>query len=159
MLDQMTLNDTVFDAVVEVFETMIFMDAEMRSDAQRPIEGPLLLGSITFKGCIEGCLAVCVSHSCAQRIAKNMLGMSDEETLSIEEVCDAIGEVANMVMGSIKTRLLTTYTAIEVSIPSVISGRQLKNTLGDKGINVTVNVCLDEQDTAEISFLYREAKS
>lgn len=157
MLDQITLNDTVIDAAREVFETMIFMDVETSSEACPTITGQALLGSITFKGRLEGCLAVCVSQPCAERIAKNMLGMEPEEPLGLEEACDAIGEVANMVMGSIKTRLQDAYPGIEVSIPSVITGRELKNTLGEKAVKAVVCAWLDEQEAVEFSFLYRES--
>jgi CheY-specific phosphatase CheX len=174
MLDQMTLNDTVIDAAREVFETMIFMDVETRSEACPIITGQALLGSITFKGTLEGCLAlstsaqcsetldgclaVCVSQFCAERIAKNMLGMEPDESLGLDETCDAIGEVSNMVMGSIKTRVQDIYPGIEVSIPSVIMGRELKNNLGEKAVKAVVCAWLDEQDVVEFSFLYREAK-
>ena len=158
MLDQITLNDTVIDAAREVFETMIFMDVETNNEPCPATTGTALLGSITFKGCLEGCLAVCVSQSCAERIAKNMLGMEPEETLPINETCDAIGEVANMVMGSVKTRIQDVYTNIEVSIPSVVSGRELHNTFGEKATKAVVYAWLDEQDVVEFSFLYRESK-
>lgn len=156
MLEQMALNDTVVDAAREVFETMIFMDLEACSDAGAAITGTALLGSITFKGSIEGCLTVCVSRQCAERIAKNMLGMAPEQEMSIEEASDAIGEVANMVMGSIKTRLLNTYPVIEVSIPSVIMGQTLKNSLGESAVKTRIYARLNEEDTAEITLLYRE---
>jgi chemotaxis protein CheX len=159
MLEQLTLQDTVLDAAREVFETMIFMDIETSSDACPSITGESLLGSITFKGDLEGCLAVCVSQSCADRIAKNMLGMEADESLTIEEACDAIGEVANMVMGSIKSRLQPLYPTLEVSIPSVITGRELKNTLGERAVKTIVCAWLDEQEAAEFSFLYRKSAS
>jgi chemotaxis protein CheX len=159
MLDQLTLNDTVIDSAREVFETMIFMDVETNNEACPTITGTALLGSITFKGSLEGCLTVCVSQSCAERIAKNMLGMDTEEKLSINETCDAIGEVANMVMGSIKTRIQDVYTNIEVSIPSVIMGREMTNTLGDKAAKTFVCAWLDEQDGVEFSLIYRESKA
>lgn len=158
MLDQLTLNETVIDAAREVFETMIFMEVETRNEACPQIPGPSLLGSITFKGCLEGCLAVCVSQPSAERIAKNMLGMELDQPLSLDETCDAIGEVANMVMGSIKTRIQSVYTNIEVSIPSVITGRELRNTLGDKAVRAVVTAWLDETDAIEFTLLYRESK-
>ncbi len=158
MLEQITLNETVIDAAREVFETMIFMEVETNTEACPTIAGQSLLGSITFKGNLEGCLAVCVSQAGAENIARNMLGMEPDEPLSIEETCDAIGEVANMVMGSIKTRLQDTYPALEVSIPSVITGRELKNTLGERAVKTVVCAWLDEQDAVEFVLLYREAK-
>lgn len=159
MLEQATLNETVVDAAREVFETMIFMDVETNSEACPEIAGTSLLGSITFKGGLEGCLAVCVSQTCGERIAKNMLGMEPSESLTIDETCDAIGEVANMVMGSIKTRIQDVYSNIEVSIPSVITGRELRNAMGDKAVRTLVTAWLDEQDAIEFTLLYREAKA
>ena len=178
MLDQITLNDVVLDAAREVFETMIFMDIETNNEA-RPevagqaiigsinfrtksdcglvIDGKSMLGSITFKGTLEGCLAISVGQTCAELIAKNMLGMEPDEALSIEETCDAIGEVANMVMGSIKTRIQDIYTDIEVSIPSVITGCEMRNSLGEKSSKVVASAWLDEQEAIEFTFLYREA--
>lgn len=158
MLDQLTLNDTVIDAAREVFETMIFMEVET-SATPCEITGEALLGSITFKGYLEGCLAVCVSQDCAKRIACNMLGMEPDDPLSLDEVCDAVGEVANMVMGSIKTRIQDVYTNIEVSIPSVIAGRELKNNLGEKAQKVIVSAALDDQEMIQFSLLYRESKA
>lgn len=158
MLDQMTFNEVVLDAAREVFETMIFMDVETDGQEHPPVEGTCLLGSITFKGTLEGCLAVCVAKSTAEKIARNMLALEPDQPISLNETCDAIGEVANMVMGSIKTRIQDTYPSIEVSIPSVITGRELRNTLGDKAERVSVNATLDQQDGIEFTLLYRQTK-
>lgn len=159
MLDQMTINEVVLDAAREVFETMIFMDVETDGQDHPPVDGPCLLGSITFKGHLEGCLAVCVGKETAERIARNMLALEPEQPISLNETCDAIGEVANMIMGSIKTRLQDAYPSIEVSIPSVITGRELRNTLGEKSERATVNATLDEKDGIEFTLLYRQSKS
>ncbi len=180
MLDQLTLSDVVIDAAREVFETMIFMDIETPSDAQPAvtgqaitgsihfksksdsdlvIDGKSMLGSITFKGMLEGCLTISVGQSCAECIAKNMLGMEPDEPLAINDVCDAIGEVSNMVMGSIKTRIQDIYTDIEVSIPSVVTGCEMHNSLGENVSKVVASAWLDEQEAIEFTFLYREAAS
>jgi CheY-specific phosphatase CheX len=156
MLDLLNLHDTVIDAAREVFETMVFMDVETNQEVCPVIDGQSLLGSITFKGSLEGCLVVRVSQSCAESIAKNMLGIESQESLALEESCDAIGEVTNMVMGSIKTRLQNLYPAIEVSIPTVITGYELKNILGDKAVKKEVCVWLDEKEPVQFSFMYRE---
>ena len=156
MIDQICFNEIIIESAKEVFETMIFMDLTETTEPDQNIEGESLLSSITFKGDLEGCLTICCSTPCAQTIAANMLGIDTDEEISEEDTCDAIGEIANMVMGSIKSRLLEVIGNLEVSIPSVVSGRELKNNLGDGTGNISVKVNIEDEYVAELSLLYRE---
>ena len=120
MLDQLCMNDVLLDAAKEVFQTMIFLGIERSSDAKPATEHDTLLASITFKGDLEGCLGICCDLSCARTVAANMLGMESGDQMAEPEVVDAIGEVTNMVMGSVKTRLQEVAPSVEVSIPTVV---------------------------------------
>jgi len=157
MIEQVCLNDVLIESAKEVFETMVFMDLAEATELDQDIEGWTLLGSITFKGSIEGCLAICCSTHCAQAIAINMLGMDTTAELTKEDTCDAIGEIANMVMGSVKSRLLEKVGNFEVSIPSVVSGRELKNNLGDGTERTSVKLNVGDEYVTELSLLYRES--
>ena len=156
MVDEVCLNDALLAGAKEVFETMIFMDIEESSEPDRQVEGDALLGSITFKGNLEGCLTICCGVLCAKTIAVNMLGMDSGEELSKEETHDAIGEVTNMVMGSVKSRVQDSVSDLEVSIPSVVSGRGLDSSLGDGTTRILVKVGIEDEYIAELSLLYRE---
>lgn len=158
MIEQICLNEALLDAAKEVFETMVFMDLEESTEQQQDIEGWALLGSITFKGTLEGCLSICCSTPCAQAIAINMLGTDTAEELTEADTCDAIGEIANMVMGSVKARILEKVGNLEVSIPSVISGRSLENNLGERATKITIPVNIEDEYVAELCLLYRESK-
>ena len=157
MIDEICLNETLLGGAKEIFETMIFVNFEETSDQEDIIEGDSLLGSITFKGGIEGCFGICCSVPCAKTIALNMLAMDPSEELSEAEISDAIGEVTNMVMGGIKSRILDAVGNIEVSIPIVTSGQGLENSLGEGAIKSSVKVKLDNNYIAEMSMLYRES--
>jgi chemotaxis protein CheX len=159
MIEQKTYHETVLEAAKEVFETMIFMEIETCPESPLPAGTDLLMGSITFKGELEGCMVISLSWPCARIIARNMLALEPEAPVSDGEVCDAIGEVANMVMGSIKSRLQDTYSAIEVSIPSVITGKDLTGPAIEGAERVCVPVCIDEEQSALFSFLYRMRKA
>lgn len=156
MIDQICLSDALLDGAKEVFETMIFMDIEDTTDPDWKIEGETLLGSITFQDGIEGCLAICCEIPCAETIAKNMLGMDPDEEIGKDEVSDAMGEVANMLMGSLKSRLHDSAGDLHVSIPTVVSGRELQNSLGDGSSRVSLKVNIEDEYFAELSLLYRE---
>jgi chemotaxis protein CheX len=154
MIDQVCLSDTLLQAAQEVFSSMIFMDIE-------PLPQPTTLGnetllsSITFKGDIEGCLTICCELACAKTIAGNMLGIESTDGMGEQEWVDAMGEVANMVMGSVKSRLQESTPNIEVSIPSVVSGREIKANLGDRMARTVVRVQVGGQYPAEMCILHR----
>lgn len=156
MVEEMCLTEALLEGAKEVFETMIFMDLEECSDSDRHVEGDALMGTITFKNSLEGCLAICCGNSCAEAIAMNMLGLEPDDDLATEDVCDAIGEVANMVMGSVKSRLLEVVEDIQVSIPSVVKGRELINSMGDGANRISVKVSIEDEHVAEMSLLCRE---
>jgi chemotaxis protein CheX len=158
MIEQLCLNDAVLAAAEEVFGTMIFMEVKESAEQQRNVgEGDTILGLISFKGDLEGCLGIHCHLSCAKAIAQSMLGMAPSEELDKAEICDAIGEVANMVMGSIKTRLQETVANLDVSIPTVIKGQKLDNNLSDGTNEASVKLDIAAEHFAEFSLQYRES--
>lgn len=158
MVTTVSLKDALLDSAKEVFETMVFMAMEESTDDVTNLGNTTLLGSITFKGHLEGCLGVCCDEACARTIAANMLGMMSAEELSENDISDAMGEIANIVMGAVKARIQDQVGSIEVSIPSVVQGRELKNSLGEGAGQVQVRVNIEEQYRAEFSLLYREGR-
>lgn len=157
MIQDVCFTDTLLEAAKEVFETMIFMDLQPCGEVDQPIEGEALMATITFSNSLEGCLAICAGKDCAEAIAVNMLGLESAGELSNEEVTDAIGEVANMVMGSVKSRLTDVYEDIQVSIPSVVQGREMASSLGDSSRRASVKIDIEDEHVMEVSLLYREA--
>ena len=76
----------------------------------------------------------------------------------IDQVClnDAIGEVTNMVMGSVKARLNGTVGNLNVSIPTVVRGKKIENSLSDDASEVSIKVNIENEYVAEFLLLYRE---
>ncbi len=157
-IDNTCMNSVLLASASEVFETMIFMDLEQCFDTDQEISpNDTLLSTITFKGDLDGCLTICCNSDCAKSIGRNMLGMDPEENISKEDVYDALGEVANMVMGSIKTKIQQNTTNISVSIPMVMSGKNIVTNLSDSSAVKTVSrVTIDSQYIAEFCLLYKE---
>ena len=171
MVDEVCLSEALLAGAIEVFETMIFMDirestaqgqeasreSSSQDGAEQHLKGNTFLGSITFTGDMEGCLGICCSVPCARAIAQNMLGMAQTDELGEAEITDAIGEVANMVMGSFKSRVQKTAGNLNVSIPTVVKGRSLDASVGDASRTV-INVNIADEYAAELSLLYRQEK-
>lgn len=154
MITEISFTDVLLESAKEVFETMIFMTVDENFD-KLSVEGDCLLGSITFTGNIEGCLAMSYPQTNAKNIAANMLGLDVDDDISDDDVRDAIGEIANMVMGSIKARLMQQGVGnLEVSIPCVVTGKELTSSLGDKARRINETIIIDDEP-AELTFLYR----
>jgi chemotaxis protein CheX len=157
MVNEICLGETLVEGAKEVFETMVFMSLVRSEQSEGILSDGTLLGSITFKGGIEGCLGLCCSQVCARTIAANMLGLDSPEQVGEADISDALGEVVNMVMGAVKSRIQSETGNIEVSIPSVVSGRDLRSTLGEGTIRIVAQVKIEDEHEAELSLLFREA--
>ncbi len=158
MTDQICMNNVLLASAREVFETMIFMDLEQCFDTEQRIQENALLSSITFKGKLNGCLTIRCGSDCARSIGINMLGMDPNENINPEDIYDALGEVANMVMGSVKTRIQENTGNINVSIPIVMSGREIVTNLGEgSAIKTCLKVTIDNEFVAEFCLLYKES--
>ena len=57
MLNEICFRDVRLESAKEVFEEMVFMPLDRASESEK-MKGCPLLGSITFKGAIDGCLAI-----------------------------------------------------------------------------------------------------
>ncbi len=159
MVTTVSLRDALLDGAKEVFEMMVFMALEEVNEDALRCEDVTLLGSVTFKGSLEGCLGIRCSQDCARTIAANMLGMDPDGDLTGSDVNDAIGEVANMVMGAVKSRVQDEIGSMEVSIPSVVRGREIRHGLGDRANEIVVSVSIEEEHNVRLSLLYRESGS
>ena len=156
MVDEICLNDALLEGTKEVFETMIFMDLKEATGPMQTNGDDFFLGSITFKGNLEGCLAICCNSQCAQTVAHNMLGIDPGDNLTEDDISDAVGEVTNMVMGSVKSRILDFVGNLDVSIPMVIRGKKLDNSLGENANKISKTINIEDEHSAVLSLLYRE---
>ncbi len=159
MVTTISFKDALLDATREVLETMAFMVVDESGQDGPEIGEMALLGSITFRGDLRGCLSICCGVTCARTIAANMLGMHPGDELTQDGVCDALAELTSMVMGAIKSRVQTRIGVMEVSIPSVVRGRELNTSLGEGTQKVAIQVNIEEQYGAMLQLMYRDIPS
>lgn len=78
--------------------------------------GNQMVASVSISGDWTGHLTVVAGADCAQAIASSMFQLEPEE-ISTAEVADALGEIANMVGGSVKGMV---GVAATLSLPQVV---------------------------------------
>ncbi len=151
-----SLKGVLLDSAKEVFESMVFMPLEEVEGQKPDPTGVTLLGTITFAGNIEGCLGVCCNMTGARAIAAGMLCMDSPDELADDDLVDAMGEIANMVMGAVKTRIQDNYQSILISVPSVVQGRELRSRPNEGMVQVAATTCAGGEHPVEFSLVYRE---
>ncbi|MBA3005225.1 MAG: chemotaxis protein CheX [Proteobacteria bacterium] len=131
----MDINENIIETTIEIFTTMVMMDISV---AGPPLQasGALtdsITGMIGLAGTHKGVLAIHIPNPVAIAITSSFLGMDVDEIN--DDVRDAVGELANMLGGNVKTILSQKGRDIDLSLPSTISGHEY-------GFKATTNVDL-----------------
>jgi len=116
------ISEKLIESTIEIFTGMVMMDVV---SAGEPMEETSTLkksitGMVGLAGTHKGVLAVHFPNEVALAVTSNFLGMDVEEVN--EDVQDAIGEIANMLGGNLKTILSDRGRDIQLSLPSTIFG-------------------------------------
>lgn len=114
----------IIDSTQEIFSSMIMLDVTPGEPFQR--NDDLLKNSISgiigLAGSTKGLLAIHLPNPAALAITEAFLGMAVEEI--DEDVRDAIGELANMLGGSLKSVLDPGGGGVQLSMPSAVHGEE-----------------------------------
>ena len=124
--------DCVINATKEVFSTMVMMEAVDDFPLKEPVRRfkCSITGMVGFAGTYSGVISIHCPVALALKITSNMLGVDCDEVN--EDLNDAIGEIANMLGGSVKQVLSKGGLDVKLSIPTVISGEDYTvNSLSD----------------------------
>ena len=116
--------DSINHTVPEVFETMLEMEAvPCDPEAMKPSKNVnQIVGSISMSGTLQGRLNIYATEKFSRKMTAAMLGMEPEEIESIEEVKDVIGEICNMISGTLKSDLCDAGYNCVMSPPSFTTG-------------------------------------
>ncbi len=120
----MNIREKLIDATIEIFTSMVMMDVSVVDEeiTESTIINNSITGLIGLAGTHKGVLALHFPYDVAFAITGSFLGM--DVTEMNEDVEDAVGELANMLGGNMKTILSEKGRDIELSLPSTISGSQ-----------------------------------
>jgi chemotaxis protein CheX len=131
-------------ATQEVFEIVLGCQVPLAEPCEYRIEGGFT-AVVGLAGALCGMVTVCCSTPAAGRLAKGMLGESDDAE---GQAVDAMGEMCNMIAGNFKNKLAGTDERCMLSVPSVVSGSAYRvHSLAD-GNTIDVVVLFEEEPVA-----------
>lgn len=123
------------EAVQDYFRTMLdisvtFVDAVAMTESDEDlvhrigqVEEPMVVAAIGFCGEVDGVAYIYFNESVAQDFTSRFLGLDLEEIRQSPEVVnDALGELANMIVGSYKNKLCDLGFDCRLTVPSIVRG-------------------------------------
>lgn len=156
------MEELVRGAVSEVFGTMLSIKTVPDKTLKLISNGdPHIASSVGFIGEVTGVVFIYSRDEFARLITSRMLGMKPAEIEGDELVNDSMGELGNIVVGHIKSRLCDRGLSCVLTIPSIVRGSQFtiepaasatRMVLGfrcDNNEQVAIEVLIKPMDTAE----------
>jgi CheY-specific phosphatase CheX len=120
------------DSVQEVLEKMFFVEVLDEPPGETGSPEADLAVKLTFEGSPSGSLTLRVSGTTASQIAADFLGL-DESGLSAAQVEEVVCELANMICGSVLSRVEST-TTFRLAAPRLLAAeeRRLPHVAADR---------------------------
>lgn len=104
------------------------LGAELALEPPAPLaadsEGQIM-GCVGFIGATTGMIYLYTTLRFARHITARMLGTLQQDSDGDAMVIDAVGELSNMVVGYVKSRLSDEGLSCTLTIPSVVRGKSL----------------------------------
>jgi len=140
------------NTVPDVLETMFSMEAlAMPPGNLQSLDSPLVVASVGFIGDLDGIVHLYLTAAFSRVLAARLLSLADHEFEGNEMIDDAIGELGNMIVGAVKSRLCDDGAPCILTIPTIVRGNGLR--LGAPGMTDHRSIgfrCGDEEITLEL---------
>lgn len=150
------LEDLVKGAVSEVFSTMLSIKTEPDSTlALLTNGGSHVATSVGFIGQVTGIVFIYSNDAYARVITSRMLGLDPKEVDGEEIVNDSMGELGNMVVGHIKSRLCDRGMSCVLTIPSIVRGSQFSIQPVTSATRIVVGFRCDTTEQIAIEVLIK----
>lgn len=121
MIDE--IQELLKASVSGVFETMLKMGIRgipLTPDSMT--DEPHIAGSVGFIGDVTGVVYIYCSAGFAKTVTSLALEMPIEDVEGDELINDSMGELANMIVGSLKAKLVEKGHSCVLTIPSIVRG-------------------------------------
>ena len=139
----MDLMNCISEATQEIFQSMLAFEVQPGAPMveRQKLLRDTVSGMVGMAGLYRGMLAIHVPYTIAKNITSTFLCIEVEDI--DDDVKDAIGELANMLAGSVKSMLTDNGKDVKLAIPSAVCGREYEVECLADGDGVVVPFQLD----------------
>ncbi len=130
-LSAFNVESSIVKSVPDVFEMMLEMNAAVRDPGAVEMDMSVnrIVGSVSMSGSIQGRLNIHATEEFSRKMTAAMLGIEMDEIEDLDEVKDVIGEICNMISGTLKSDLCDAGHNCMLSPPSFTTGSDFEMKL------------------------------
>lgn len=153
-------HEKLIEATALVFETMIPLPLKSlgTKDAnQNPITGDVM-AVLGYTGSNVGSFVISLSTKAATAITAALLMISVDQVRDAD-LCDAVGELANMIGGNFKNYLSECGLEVQLSSPQTIQGVSLQTKVPKKGVSGFSSKFTVDEEPFAITFLINSSET
>ncbi len=121
------LDELLTAALTDLFSTMLRLEVVRAPLEANPLNGEShIAGSVGFTGRLNGVIYVHTTAGFARRLTATLLQLPESEVTDNEMISDAMGEITNMLVGQVKSRLCDRGMPCVLTVPSVVRGNNFR---------------------------------
>lgn len=137
------------------FEELAFLFSVPGEQEEMSADPDSTAASIRFSGASRGRLILLLSNRVLPELARNMLGMKDDEPLQIDQQEDALRELLNIICGNLLPEAAGPKAVFDLQVPALLDEAGLAEAREAGPASATVCLSLDE-GTAELRLFWQD---
>lgn len=139
----------IWESLTENPDALVFAGAAAATPARSDAE--MMVASVGLHGDFNGAVHVLCADGTARHIATQMMALSPDDPVDPADVDDALGEVANIIGGNVKS-LLDGVEILSLPVVRRLSGAELdhQQTLSGPALHTSFAMWGEEQVVVEV---------
>lgn len=151
------LEEILSQVTIETLERLAFMFAFSDEGEESHPTGSMAVVSVSFTGPFSGTLVMAMSIEALQELTVNMLGLDDEEEITVDQQSDALKETMNVICGNLLPAIAGDEVVFNIDVPGILpKDQEVKKGAGipdEREPSAKVILNLDEGQCNLILFL------
>jgi len=131
----------VVKEIVRTLEELAFIFAAPEEEDMDPEEGETLDVAIRFSGPFSGEIVMLYPEGDLDELAANMLGLDEDDEISVDQKLDALKETANIVCGNVLPAIGGKAAVFDIAAPRIITDPDQRPNVADA---IKIQLELDE---------------
>ncbi|MEA3279172.1 MAG: chemotaxis protein CheX [Thermodesulfobacteriota bacterium] len=115
------INNIISNVAVDTLEKLAFIFSFPEDERDTTGHSSVTAAAISFTGPFTGNLVITFSVSALPELAANMLGLDDEDEVSLDQQYDALKETINIICGNILPAVFGKQSIFNIGSPEIIT--------------------------------------
>lgn len=138
------ITTVLHQTAVKIFEELVFLFVLPIDDVGTEQSDPQALSMITFSGPLSGTLVMKLSTKILPELAANMLGVEEQEEISLDDQFGSLTETLNIICGNFLPELAGKNEVFNIDPPMIVSLDEVLEIQSQQTATAKVRLALED---------------